>query len=105
MMSGQSSSGRVSISPLRRCQAERSGSRCDGHFSPAAMVKTLAVIGLFSGLRRNEIARLRIGCVRWQEGEEKSGSQLVCFLHVPVNETGTALSKPVDGVVGRAVEL
>ncbi len=42
---------------------------------------------LFSGLRRNEIARLRVGCIRWQDGEEKPGSQPVCFLHVPVNKT------------------
>ena len=29
----------------------------------------------------------------------------MCFLHVPVNKTGTAFSKPVDGVVGRSIEL
>ena len=79
--------------------------RGDGHFYPATMVKALALIWLFSGLRRNEITRLRVGCIRWRDGEEKPGSQPVCFLHVPVNKTGTAFSKPVDGVVGRAVEL
>ncbi len=68
------------------------------------MVKALALMWLFSGLRRNEIARLRVGCIHWQEGEEKPGSQPVCFLHVPVNKTGMAFSKPVDGIVGRAVE-
>ena len=79
--------------------------RGDGHFYPATMVKALALVWLFSGLRRNEIARLRVGCIRWQNGEEKPDSQPVCFLHVPVTKTGTAFSKPVDGVVGRAVEI
>ena len=79
--------------------------RGDGHFYPATMVKALVLVWLFSGLRRNEIARLRVGCIRWQSGEEKVNEQPVCFLHVPVNKTGTAFSKPVDGVVGRAVEL
>ncbi len=82
-----------------------SEARGDGHFYPATMVKALALVWLFSGLRRNEIARLRVGCIRWQDGEERSGSQPVCFMHVPVNKTGTAFSKPVDGVMGRAVEL
>ena len=76
-----------------------------GHFYPATMVKALALVWLFSGIRRNEITRLRVGCIRWQDSEEKSGDQPVCFLHVPVNKTGTAFSRPVDGVVGRAVEL
>ncbi len=79
--------------------------RGDGHFYPATMVKALVLVWLFSGLRRNEIARLRVGCIRWQSGEEKVNEQPVCFLHIPVNKTGTAFSKPVDGVVGRAVEL
>ena len=77
--------------------------RGDGHFYPATMVKALVMVWLFSGLRRNEIGRLRVGCIRWQDGEEQPASRPVCFLHVPVNKTGTAFSKPVDGVVGRAV--
>ena len=79
--------------------------RGDGHIYPATMVKALVLVWLFSGLRRNEIARLRVGCIRWQSGEEKVNEQPVCFLQVPVSKTGTAFSNPVDGVVGRAVEL
>jgi len=79
--------------------------RGDGHFYPATMVKALVLVWLFAGLRRNEIARLRVGCIRWQSGEEKVSEQPVCFLHVPVSKTGTAFSKPIDGVVGRAVEV
>lgn len=39
--------------------------RGDGHFYPATLVKALVLVWLFSGLRRNEIARLRVGCIRW----------------------------------------
>jgi hypothetical protein len=53
----------------------------------------------------SEIARLRVGCIRWKDCEKKPGSQPVCFLHLTVNKTGTAFSKHVDGVMGRAVEL
>ena len=60
---------------------------------------------LFSGLRRSEIVRLRVGCIRWERQPTSSSEHPVCFLHVPVNKTGTAFSKPVDGVVGRFVEL
>ena len=81
-----------------------SEARGDGHFYPATMVKALVLVWLFSGLRRNEIAQLSIGCIRWQSAEEKVIEQPVCLLHVPVNKTGTAFSKPIDGVVGRAVE-
>ena len=78
--------------------------RGDGHYYPATMVKALALMWLFSGLRRNEIARLRVDCIRGRDDGEKPDSQPVCFLHVPVNKTGVAFSKPIDGVVGRAVE-
>ncbi len=78
--------------------------RGDGHFYPATLVQALVLMWLFAGLRRNEIVRLRVGCIRWDRGENISSEQPVCFLHVPVNKTGTAFSKPVDGVVGHAVE-
>jgi integrase len=77
----------------------------DGHFYPATLVRALATMWLFSGLRRSEILRLRVGCIRWESASNSSGEPPVCFIHVPVNKTGTAFSKPVDGVVGRSVEL
>lgn len=77
----------------------------DGHFYPATLVRALATMWLFSGLRRSEIVRLRVGCIRWERQPTSSSEPPVCFLHVPVNKTGTAFSKPVDGVVGRSVEL
>ena len=74
---------------------------------PLEMVKALAVVWLFSGLRNDEIRRLRIGCIRWeapiQTAAEKS-DQKVCLLDVPVNKTNVAFTKPVDAVLGMAVE-
>jgi hypothetical protein len=65
------------------------------------------VVWLFSGLRNDEIRRLRIGCIRWeapiQAAAEKS-DQKVCLLDVPVNKTNVAFTKPVDAVLGMAVE-
>lgn len=60
---------------------------------------------LFAGLRCSEIVRLRVGCIRWDSGENASSEPPICFLHVPVNKTGTAFSKPIDGVVRCAVQL
>jgi integrase len=34
-----------------------------------AMLRALAVVWLFAGLRRNEIRRLRVGCIRWQRDD------------------------------------
>ena len=80
----------------------------DGHFYPAALVRALVVVWLFSGLRRDEILRLRVGCTRWHAADdggeaEAGGKRRVCLLDVPVNKTGTAFTKPVDGIVGEAV--
>lgn len=42
------------------------------HVYPLAMVQAMVVVWLFCGLRRDEIRRLRLGCIRWQT---KVGSQ------------------------------
>jgi integrase len=77
---------------------------------PLALVRALALVWLFAGLRRNEIRRLRVGCVRWQRGDvavEGTGEVLpkdaVCLLDVPVQKTGPAFTKPVDVIVGEAI--
>jgi integrase len=77
---------------------------------PVELCKALAVTWLFSGLRNNEILRLRVGCVRWQKedvsvpgsGEPLAGGA-VCMLDVPVTKTGTAFTKPVDPIVGEMI--
>ncbi|MEO7916172.1 MAG: hypothetical protein ABIR16_00890, partial [Dokdonella sp.] len=87
---------------------EKNGPRAAWY--PTEIVRALVIVWLFAGLRRDEILRLRLGCVRWQRSSAggASGSDepksAVCFLDVPVNKTSTAFTKPVDRVVGEAVE-
>jgi integrase len=76
---------------------------------PLELVRAVTLQWLFTGLRRNEIARLPVGCIRWQhEGggaaaTEPGDNDAVCLLDVPVNKTGTAFTKPIDRSVGAAV--
>jgi Phage integrase family len=63
-------------------------------------------------LRSDEIARLRLGCIRWQH-KEGSGAEPaqalqtdaegICLLDVPAHKTGAAFTKPVDPLVGQAI--
>jgi integrase len=80
-------------------------------FYPEPMLRALALVWLFAGLRSDEIVRLRVGCIRWQQEDVevpgRPGDVLardaVCMLDVPTNKTGTAFTKPVDPLVGRAI--
>lgn len=81
-----------------------------GLFYPTAMVQALVMVWLFCGLRRNEILRLPVGCIRWQREalaiagtDQVLPKDAVCFLDVPVNKTSAAFTKPVDRVVGEAI--
>lgn len=73
---------------------------------PLALVRALALTWLFSGLRSDEIVRLRVGCVRWQAPADPDGgtAEPVCLLDIPVHKTGTAFTKPVDPLLGKALE-
>jgi integrase len=78
---------------------------------PLEMVRALAIVWLFAGLRSDEIYRLRLGCIRWQRedvtipGTDSTlAKDAVCWLDVPVNKTGKSFTKPVDKYVGDAVE-
>jgi integrase len=82
-----------------------------GRYYPLTLVRALALTWLFSGLRGNEIVRLRVGCVRWQQAESESTTEnvqraapAVCLLDVPVHKTGTSFTKPVDAVLGQAID-
>ena len=76
------------------------------------MIRAITLAWLFSGLRSDEIARLRIGCVRWQhdgmpipgDSGEVLARDAVCLLDIPVHKTGTAFTKPVDPLLGKAIE-
>lgn len=64
---------------------------CTGHgrfLYPFPMVHALAVAWLFTGLRADEMLRLRVGSIRW-DGPSKAGSgkseTRTCLLNVPVN--------------------
>jgi integrase len=72
------------------------------HFYPLAMMRAVALVWLFAGLRQDEIRRLRVGCIRPQS-TDTAASDAVCLLDVPVNKTSTAFTKPVDRVVGEAI--
>jgi integrase len=80
---------------------------CRTCFYPLSMVRALVIVWLFAGLRRDEIHRLRVGCVRWQPDTMGAPAQSggVCFLDVPVNKTAAPFTKPVDRVIGDAVAV
>lgn len=78
---------------------------CPAHFYPLAMVRALAIVWLFGGLRANEIARLRVGCTQKQWNPSSDSAEAVCNLDVPVNKTGHAFLKPVDHIVGEAIKV
>ncbi|GGS63909.1 hypothetical protein GCM10010156_23720 [Planobispora rosea] len=83
-----------------------------GLFHPLELVRAVTLTWLFSGQRSNEIARLRVGCIRWQhDGQTIRGDaadvlaqDAVCLLDVPTHKTGTAFSKPIDPLMGEAIE-
>lgn len=66
-----------------------------GHFYPLELVRAITLTWLFAGLRSNEIARLRLGCIRWQhDGAAIAGDSdhvlardAICLLDVPTNKT------------------
>lgn len=83
-----------------------------GSFYPLQMVRAMTLAWLFSGLRSDELSRLRVGCIRWQHHDQPVpanasdvlADDVVCLLDVPVHKTGTAFTKPVDPLLGQAIE-
>ncbi|MGZ3645787.1 MAG: tyrosine-type recombinase/integrase [Ktedonobacteraceae bacterium] len=76
------------------------------------MIRAIAILWLFAGLRSDELSRLRVGCARMQTvvaGDGTSApsgteqSKPVCLLDIPVHKTGRAFTKPVDPLVGEAI--
>jgi hypothetical protein len=53
-----------------------------------------------------------VGCVRWQydgqpivaNSSEVLAGKAVCLLDMPLHKTGTAFTKPVDLLLGQAIE-
>jgi integrase len=83
-----------------------------GPYYPFELVRAVTVTWLFSGQRSDEIARLRVGCIRWQHGgtaiagdaADVLARDAVCLLDVPTHKTGTAFTKPVDPILGQAID-
>jgi integrase len=78
------------------------------YYYPIEMMRAIVIVWLFAGMRGNELRRLRLGCIRWQGDYSKSGELLpentVCLLSVPTGKTSPEFVKPVDRVVGEAIE-
>ncbi len=91
--------------------ADLPGNSADTYY-PMELIRAVTLTWLFSGLRSDEISRLRVGCIRWQhaglpipgDSREILAEDAVCLLDVPVHKTGTAFTKPVDPIVGQAIE-
>jgi hypothetical protein len=79
---------------------------------PMELIRAITLTWLFAGQRSNEIARLRVGCIRGQhhgapvpgDSGEVLARNTVCLLDIPAHKTGTAFTKPVDSLVGKAIE-
>jgi integrase len=75
---------------------------------PIELVKAVAIAWLFTGLRSDELVRLRVGCIRWQQRNGSPGAasahvpgdDATCLLDVPIHKTGASFTKPVDPLVG-----
>ncbi|QVQ38660.1 tyrosine-type recombinase/integrase (plasmid) [Pseudochrobactrum algeriensis] len=71
---------------------------------PLAMVRAVAILWLFGGLRRDEIHRMRVGAIRWSPAPDSESGFPTCLLDVPVNKTSRAFTKPVDSIVGTTIK-
>ncbi|MBN2196117.1 MAG: tyrosine-type recombinase/integrase [Polyangiaceae bacterium] len=71
---------------------------------PIEYARAAALVWLFAGLRSDEVSRLRVGCVRWQEPTSATSKDRVCLIDIPVNKTKADYTKPVDPQVGKAIE-
>lgn len=87
------------------------GNTADTYY-PMELIRAVTLSWLFSGLRSDELSRLRVGCARWQhdgqpiapDAADVLAEEAVCLLDVPVHKTGTAFTKPVDPLLGQAIE-
>ncbi|MFD4655925.1 tyrosine-type recombinase/integrase [Kitasatospora sp. NPDC058444] len=84
----------------------------DARTYPVELIRAITLTWLFAGQSSDEIARLRVGCIRWQhdglpipgDSGEVLARDAVCLLDVPTHKTGTAFTKPVDPLLGKAIE-
>jgi integrase len=78
---------------------------------PIDFVKAVAIAWLSTGLRSDELVRLHVGCIRWQQrngspgaaSAHAHGDDATCLLNVPIHNTGANFTKPVDPLVGEFI--
>jgi integrase len=92
------------LSPYGTPRARAAGSH--ETFYPVEMIRALTGVWLFGGCRIDEIRRLELDCLIWDEGtdEQTSDTYPICLLRVPQNKTSGPFSKPVDPVAGQLIE-
>src|SRR5664280_1446775 len=106
------SSGLVVSAPVGAASPEDLPGNSADTYYPMELIRAVTLTWLFSGLRSDEVSRLRLGCVRWQhdgvaipgDARDVLADDAVCLLDVPVHKTGTAFTKPVDPLLGQALE-
>ncbi len=93
------------------CSYYKSG-RNRGFWYPLEMIQAVTITWLFAGIRRNEICRLIVGCIRWQKDDiiipstnKVVPKDAICYLEIPVNKTSSGYTKPVDKALGEAIEV
>jgi hypothetical protein len=74
-----------------------------GLLYPLEMIRAVVLTWLFAGLRLDELRRLPVGCIRWQQDEANEMAHMICLLDVPISKNDTAFTKPVDRLVGDAI--
>ncbi|MDU8990976.1 hypothetical protein [Streptomyces mirabilis] len=76
------------------------------NYYPIEMIRALVGVWLFGGLRMDEIRRLELEGVRWDQATDPDNGETyrVCLLHIPANKTTAAFSKPVDPIVGELID-
>lgn len=90
---------------VSRSRRTASGATCrNAGYYPLEMLRALSIVWLFAGLRSDEIVRLRLGCARKEPSLKPPSQNTACWmLDIPVHKTGTALTKPIDAIVGEAI--
>jgi hypothetical protein len=70
------------------------------------MLRAVVAVWLFARCRMDEIRRLELDCIRWDQGhdEETGETYPICLLRIPANKTSGEFTKPVDLVVGQLIE-
>lgn len=83
----------------------------EANWYPLELHRAVAIVWCFAALRSDEVARLRVGCTRWQHDDvmiPETGDILpqdaICFLDIPVNKTSRAYTKAVHPLVGKRIQ-